>query len=89
MIFCVTPILSHCATAISRQLQLPFPDAGQLRLHYLDAKGERHAMWPPAQGQWPQLPAAIVLELGSGAVIVAAVTGPQDPLVIPYEPEPF
>ena len=53
------------------------------------AKGERHAMWPPAQGQWPQLPAAIVLELGSGAVIVAAVTGPQDPLVIPYEPEPF
>ena len=24
-----------------------------------------------------------------GAVIVAAVTGPQDPLVIPYEPEPF
>ena len=72
-----------------KQLQLPFPDAGRLRLHYLDAKGERHAMWPPAQGQWPQLPAAIVLELGSGAVIVAAVTGPQDPLVIPYEPEPF
>ncbi|WP_447585085.1 PulJ/GspJ family protein [Pseudoxanthomonas mexicana] len=72
-----------------KQLTLPFPDAGQLRLHYLDAKGDLHALWPPAQGQWPQLPAAIALELGSGTLIVAAVTGAQDPLVIPYEPEPF
>lgn len=73
-----------------KSLVLPFPDAGQLRLHYLDAKGEIHAEWPPArtppQNPWPQLPAGIALELGSGTVIVAAVTGPQDPKVIPYEP---
>lgn len=72
-----------------RQLALPFPDAGHLTLHYMDAKGEFHAQWPPAQGQWPQLPAAIALGLGSGPVIVAAITGPQNPQTIPYEPEPL
>lgn len=74
-----------------RRLMLPFPEAGQLRLHYLDADGVLHVEWPPvpiASGDdpWPQLPAAIALELGSGTVIVAAVTGPKDPKVIPYEP---
>lgn len=72
-----------------KRLTLPFPDAGQLRLHYLDASGEAHSQWPPAQpstqNPWPQLPAAIAIELGSGTVIVAAVTGPQDPKIIPYE----
>lgn len=72
-----------------KHLTLPFPEAGQLRLHYLDARGEIHSQWPPAQAPtqspWPQLPAAIALELDSGTVIVAAVTGPQDPKIIPYE----
>lgn len=72
-----------------KHLVLRFPDAGRLRLHYLDGKGDAHPQWPPAQGQWPQLPAAIALELGSGTVLVAAVTGPQDSKVIPYEPDPL
>ena len=73
-----------------KALTLPFPDSGQLTLHYLDAKGNPHAQWPPAQqGTWPQLPAAIMLALGgSGAVIMAPVTGPQEPMVIPYEYAP-
>ena len=74
-----------------KALTLPFPDSGQLVLGYLDANGNPHTQWPPAQqGPWPQLPAAITLALGSSnAVIVAPVTGPQQPRVIPYEPEPF
>ncbi len=72
-----------------KQLRLAFPGAGRLALHYLDEDGEPHPQWPPAQGQWPQLPSAIALELGSGAVIVAAVAGPKNPRIIPYEPEPF
>lgn len=72
-----------------KQLVLHFPNAGQLTLHYVDAMGEPHAQWPPALGQWPELPAAVVLELGSGSIIMAAVTGPQDPMAIPYEHGPL
>ncbi|WP_282276975.1 type II secretion system protein [Stenotrophomonas sp. PS02297] len=72
-----------------KQLVLRFPDAGLLTLHYVDAAGELHAQWPPAQGQWPELPAAIALELDSGSMIMAAVVGPQDPMAIPYEHDPI
>ena len=72
-----------------KQLTLRFPDAGELTLHYLDAKGGLHPQWPPAKGQWPQLPAAIALELGSGAVVAAAVLGSQDPRIVRYELEQY
>ena len=72
-----------------RQLVLHFPQAGKLALHYVDPTGKPHAKWPPAQGQWPELPAAIILELGSGSVIMSTITGPQDPMAIPYEPDPI
>lgn len=72
-----------------KQLTLPFPGADQLTLHYLDAVGGTHTHWPPTQGHWPQLPAAIALELGPGSMLVAAVTGPYDPVIVPYEPDPI
>lgn len=75
-------------------LSLPMPGDGPLRFHYLDEKGRSHPQWPPAQGAWPQLPAVVALDLGPGAqgrgaTLVAAVTGLRDPLVLPYEPEPY
>lgn len=79
-----------------RKLQLPLPRAAEARFHYLDAKGKLHATWPPAQGQWPQLPDAIALELapladepGSGGVVMAAVMGARDPYRNPFEDEEF
>lgn len=78
-----------------RRVLLSLPGSGRLHLHYLDDEGKLHVQWPPALGQWPQLPAAVVLELAPGAdgigaaTIVAAVMGPREPLVLPYEPEPF
>lgn len=78
-----------------QRLLLPFPGNGQLRLHYVDDQGDVHLQWPPALGVWPQLPSMVVLELVPGsdgvgaAVVAAAVIGPKDPLVLPYEPEPL
>lgn len=77
------------------ELQLSLPGRGGLRLHYLDAEGGMHDQWPPAQGTWPQLPGAVVLEVegdedGAPAMtIVAAIAGPADPLELPYEEEPI
>lgn len=74
---------------------LALPASGDLRLHYLDAKGAAHDRWPPALGAWPVLPSAVVLELSpapgtrQGALIAAAVLGPLDPLQVPYEDEPL
>lgn len=78
-----------------QRLLLSLPGSGRLHLHYLDDEGKLHDQWPPALGKWPQLPAAVVLELAPGAdgigaaTVVAAVMGPREPLVLPYEPEPF
>lgn len=78
-----------------QRVLLSLPGSGRLHLHYLDDEGKLHEQWPPALGAWPQLPAAVVLELAPGpdgigaATVVAAVTGPRKPLVLPYEPEPF
>ncbi len=72
-------------------LALALPRAGRLRFHYMDAEGEVHDRWPPAQGLHPQLPAAILLELApppggtGGALFAAAVIGPRDPIDRPYE----
>lgn len=76
-----------------RRILLSFPGTGRLQLHYLDDKGKVHDQWPPALGVWPQLPAAVVLEVASGAdgfgaaTLAAAVTGPRQPLQLPYEPD--
>lgn len=46
---------------------------------YLDAKGDPHDTWPPAIGQWPQLPSAVHLQTGKpeqDKIIVAAPLGP-------------
>ena len=72
-----------------KRLTIPFPDTGLIQLSYLDAKGDTHSQWPPAEGEFPHLPAAVALTSSSGAVIVGAVTGPQDPVIMRYEPEPF
>lgn len=75
------------------RIQMRLPRATQARLHYLDADGDAHAQWPPAQGLWPQLPAIVLLEYrqddGAIVVLAAAIAGPHEPLVLPYEPEPF
>lgn len=78
-----------------RHLLLSLPGMGRLQLHYLDDAGEVHDRWPPALGMWPQLPAAVVLEVAPGAdgtgaaSVVAAIMGPREPKELPYEPEPF
>lgn len=78
-----------------RRLLLSLPGHGGLRFHYLDEAGEVHPQWPPAKGMWPQLPAAVVLEVQPGRdgegghTLVAAVMGPREPMQLPYEPEPF
>lgn len=72
-----------------RQLLIPFPDANQLQLAYMDAEGRAHPQWPPTPESWPQLPAAITLTLDNRATIVTSITGPKDALKIPYEPDPF
>lgn len=76
-----------------QRLQLRMAGTSRLLLGYLDPGGELHAQWPPTQGAWPQLPAAVVLESSSGEgptlLVVATVIGPHDPVSMPYEPEPF
>lgn len=79
-----------------RELRLSLPGQGALAFAYLDREGETHHRWPPLQqGTWPQLPAAIALQIesdGDGApsmLVIAAVTGPLDPLELPYEDEQF
>jgi len=76
-------------------IELALPRARALRLQYLDAEGKLHDRWPPALGQWPQLPAAILLELaplpggGSGQVIAQSILGPPQPVDAPYEYAPL
>jgi prepilin-type N-terminal cleavage/methylation domain-containing protein len=52
------------------------------RLLYIDASGDSHETWPPALGQWPQLPQAVRLEFETETgprVIVATPDGPTEP----------
>ena len=78
-------------------LELVLPRSGAMRLHYLDAQGVLHDRWPPALGQWPQLPRAILLELspptgdggGGGAVIAQAILGPDRPVESAFEYAPL
>ncbi|EQD60412.1 type II secretion system protein, partial [mine drainage metagenome] len=62
-------------------LVLPAP-AGELRFAYLDAKGEQHSHWPPRLGEFPDLPAAIALEVQGHAapLFVVAIVGQKKPL---------
>lgn len=82
-------------TEQERTLLLPFPGEGTLRFHYFDSEGGVHDQWPPAQGIWPQLPAAIALEISTdwtgtpATVVVEGVLGPRIPLDLPYEEEPI
>lgn len=78
----------------TKTVDLPLPRAARAEFQYLDAGGKWHAQWPPALGQWPQLPEAIVLSLAplpgdaaSGGTIVAAVMGPRTPYRNPFESE--
>lgn len=80
----------------AKTVDLPLPRAGRAEFHYLDAQGKTHPQWPPALGQWPQLPEAIVLSLqplpddpASGGTVVAAIIGPRDPYRNPFESEEF
>jgi general secretion pathway protein J len=76
-------------------IALVLPPSSAMRLHYLDAKGALHDRWPPALGAWPQLPEAILLELGPvagaahGTLVAASVTGPRDPVNVPFEYAPL
>lgn len=68
-----------------QHVALALPRARSIVLHYLDRDGKVHEQWPPVLGQWPQLPAAVILELepdtgGMAELVAAAVLGPQDPL---------
>lgn len=69
-----------------QRIVLALPPARSLVLHYVDSEGKLHEQWPPALGQWPQLPAAVILELdsdvraGAPGLIAAAILGPKDPL---------
>jgi hypothetical protein len=52
------------------------------RFVYLDDKGDRHDSWPPPLGRWPQIPEAVLLEVGEGAnreTIVARPMGAKQP----------
>lgn len=77
------------------ELLLSFPGRGDLRLHYLDTEGGVHAEWPPTNDPWPQLPAAIILEIGAdpdgmpATTVISAIAGIHVPLELPYEEEPF
>lgn len=80
----------------TRTVDLPLPRAGGAEFQYMDTDGKWHPQWPPALGQWPQLPDAIVLSLAplpgdaaSGGTIVAAVMGPRTPYRNPFESEDF
>lgn len=77
-------------------VELPLPRAGRAEFRYLDAQGKVHPQWPPAMGQWPQLPEAVVLWLeplqddpASGGTVVAAIMGPRDAYRNPFESEEF
>jgi prepilin-type N-terminal cleavage/methylation domain-containing protein len=79
----------------AEELAVTLPRAGDLRLSYMDPSGDLHPQWPPRQGTWSQLPAAVVLEMtpaaGStqGRLLVAAVMGAPDPVYTPYEFDPL
>lgn len=52
------------------------------KFSYVDAAGERHAQWPPALGQWPQLPTVILLQTPQGAdqqLLAAVPSGSKEP----------
>ena len=51
------------------------------KFSYLDAKGEPHDQWPPAMGQWPQLPAVILLQppLGNDQQLAAVPRVSNEP----------
>jgi len=79
-----------------KSVDLPLPRAERAEFQYFDAEGKLHAEWPPALGQWPQLPDAIALSLTplpgdatSGGTIVAAILGPKTPYRNPFESEEF
>jgi general secretion pathway protein J len=61
---------------------LRWSGAGRSEFAYLDDAGTEHAVWPPqAGGDWPQLPAAVLLRWparAGQAVLVAAPTGSRE-----------
>lgn len=72
------------------QWSLPLRDAEEARFAYAAPDGRMHDQWPPALGQQQALPAAVALMIGSGPaerVWLAAVLGPLDPRVDPFELE--
>ena len=54
---------------------------------YLDAKGEQHDQWPPAMGDWPQLPSVVMLMVRNDGshLIVAAPRGSSEAKVMPFQ----
>lgn len=72
------------------QWSLPLRDGEEARFAYAAPDGSLHDRWPPALGRPQALPAAVALMIGSGAaerVWLAAVLGPLDPRVDPFELE--
>ena len=53
---------------------------------YVDAEGERHAQWPPALGEWPELPTVILLQTlqgGDQRLLAAVPRGSKEPKLRP------
>lgn len=97
-----TPTLHHWriqGTAQARQallleeagteMRLSTRAAASLRFLYMDGEGELHEQWPPVKGEFPQLPSAILLEMGQDntrpRLIVAAVSGSKNMRDEPFE----
>jgi prepilin-type N-terminal cleavage/methylation domain-containing protein len=63
------------------------PGVQDLRFAYLDDEGRQHPRWPPAQGEHPMLPEAIVL-LARGSpdrvVAMAGISGPRSPRPVAF-----
>lgn len=71
--------------------ELAFARPGRWRFVYVDADGTRYRQWPPSKGLHAQLPAAIGLwpdgDERSAPAVMAAVAGPRDAYVEPFELE--
>lgn len=58
-----------------------WPGQHSTKFIYVDDKGERHDVWPPEFGLWPQLPDMIMLQYqkdGEQQFLVAAPRGPKE-----------
>jgi general secretion pathway protein J len=77
-----------------RTVALNLPRARDMRFHYLGADGKLEDRWPPRLGTPAQLPEAVLLELvpqadgTGGGLVAAAILGPRDPPLVPYEYAP-